>query len=139
MPILLVRVCRVLGAVACSQVTAFANPRFVVWGGRVQSRDGYEAAQRFDAAGYPFLGVFVPSRDSTPARPKCARVWMHEGSSSAQVRRSALLFMYLWLGCIACLCVLLLLITPIYLYSVLSNCIHPKQSPVSHIHAGAAF
>ena len=68
------------------QVAAFLTPRFVVWGARVQAKDGYEASQRFEAAGYPFLGVFVPTADSSATRPKCSRVWMHEGTESAQVR-----------------------------------------------------
>ncbi len=49
----------------------------------MSTRDGAEAAARFQAAGFPFVGVYAPAADSTAARPKFARVFAHEGGGAA--------------------------------------------------------
>jgi FAS-associated factor 2 len=56
----------------------FIEQTFVVWGASVHNTDGFAAASKFSAAGFPFIGVYAPVTGSTVSRPKYQRVWSHE-------------------------------------------------------------
>ncbi len=50
------------------------------WGGRVHEPDGWEAALRLEASGFPFLGLYVQNGSSSSSSTvKYKRLWAQEG------------------------------------------------------------
>ena len=74
----------VCGVLADAAVSAYMSENFVVWGGSLQTSEGYAAAELFGAAGYPFVGVYVPlATSSSQGTARAARAWTLEGGIGA--------------------------------------------------------
>jgi FAS-associated factor 2 len=69
----------VRGTLTHPELVAFANENFICWAANVHEIDGCEAAARYSAAGFPFVGVFALAPGSTSTRPKYQRVCALEG------------------------------------------------------------
>lgn len=63
-------------------VVTFLNSNFIVWGASIHASDGYYAASNFDAAGFPYLGVYTVAPGSTPSRPSYQRWAVFQGASA---------------------------------------------------------
>jgi hypothetical protein len=63
---------------ATSTILMYCADNYVVWGASVECVDGAEAALKFQAQGYPYLGVFAATPASTATRPKYQKVFTSE-------------------------------------------------------------
>ena len=72
----------VSGALSHGPLVDWLDARFLCWAGSVAAADGYAAAAAFDAAAFPFLGVYVAAAGSTAARPRYQRVYAYEGGAA---------------------------------------------------------
>ena len=72
------------GALCTQEVCeAVRSVGYVAWAGRVHERSGWEASVKLEAAGFPFLAVFMPqpARSGGGAATRALRVWSMEGGA----------------------------------------------------------
>jgi FAS-associated factor 2 len=61
-------------------ISHYLKEHFLVWGASINKPDGYDASFRFEASGYPFLGIYCITSTSTPQKPQYQRLWVYQGN-----------------------------------------------------------